>query len=155
MSHGSLLLFASGLWILRSVTVPDNSTMKDGFATGAPASDEQPGGQSGLNTNVKVGIVAAVVGVSVGLLVALGAYLWRRRNNRASTLRRPNSVEGGTAFSQSAGVRDGEFMSLFLHDLAEVKPLPIRQQRSRTFPHSSGPRAAPLPSMKVSERMEG
>ena len=129
--------------------------MMDGFATEALASDEQPGGQPGLNTNVIVGIVAAVVGVSVGLLGALGFYFWRRRNNRAGTLRRSNNVEGGTAFSQSAGAQDGEFVSMFLHDYAEVKPLPIRQQRSRTFPHSSGSRVAPLPSMEVSERMEG
>jgi len=96
VSHGSLLHFASGLSISRSVTVPD--------------SDEQPGGYSGLNTNIKVGIIAAVVGISVGLLGALGFYLRRRRNNRAGTLRRSKNEEDG------AGAPDGEFVSMFLHD---------------------------------------
>ena len=119
--------------------------MKDGFATEALSSDEQPGGHSGLNTNVIVGIVAAVVGVSIGLLGALGVYLWRRRNNRASTLRRSNNVEGGTAFSQSAGVRDGEFVSIFLHDLAELKPLPSVSNARARFPIRVGREWPPYP----------
>ena len=97
--------------------------MKDGFATEALTSDGQPGGHSGLNTNVIVGIVAAVVGVSVGLLGELGVYLFWR-NNRDGTLRRSKHVEGGTAFSQSTGARGGEFVSMFLHDYVEGKPLP-------------------------------
>ena len=105
---------ASGLWILRSVTVPDNSTFKDANATEA-AIDEKPGGHSGLNTNVTVGIVAAVVGIFVGLLGAVGVYFWRRRNNRAGTLGQSTNVEGGTAFFQSANAPDSEFVFILLH----------------------------------------
>lgn len=86
----------------------------DANATEA-ATDERPGGHSGLNTNVTVGIVAGVVGICVGLLGALGVYLWRRRNNRASTLSQSKNVEGGTAFFQSSNAPAGEFVSMFLY----------------------------------------
>jgi len=90
--------------------------MKDGFVpfSEASTSDEQPGGQSEPTTYITVGTVAAVVGIFVGLLGALGIYLWRRRKNRDSTLNLLVNVEGGTAPFQSAGAPNGEFVSILL-----------------------------------------
>ena len=105
MSEAPLPLFAAaGSLISRSITVPDVSTV-----TEAPTTTEQPGRSSGITTNVTLGIVTAFVGISVGLLGALGIYLWRRRKNRDGT---SNMEEGGASLVQSAGVPDGEFVSM-------------------------------------------
>ena len=165
MSDAPLLLsVAFGLVISRSITVPDNSTMKDGFApvfeapttnattstTNDTATDEQPGRESGIPTNITVGIVAAVVGVSVGLLGALGTYLWRRRNSRNGTLKlSPNVEEGGATPFQSASSPNGEFVPSFLHHQTKVRP------QSLGFLHSGGPRVASLSSTGVPERNNG
>jgi energy-converting hydrogenase Eha subunit G len=89
--------------------------MKDGFAPlfETATSDEQPDGRSELTTNITVGIVAAIVGILVGLLAALGVCLWRRRNNRLRLAR--NAEEAGAVIFQSAGVQNGESLSMFLH----------------------------------------
>ena len=174
MSEGPLpLSAAAGLVISRSITVPGNSTVpdsstvpdnsavpdnnavpdditaKDGFIpfSEAPTTNEQPEKQSGSTTNTTVVILTAIVGIFVGVLGALGIYLWRRRKIRGGTLELPKNVEGGgTALSQSEGVPNGESVSMFLHQQTEVKPKPLCQQG---FLHSGGPRVATLPGTRV------
>jgi LPXTG-motif cell wall-anchored protein len=126
VSEGPLPNFAvAGLVISHSITVPDSSTVTDDFVpfSEAPTTNEQPETPSGTTINTTVVIVTAVVGICVGLLGAFGVYLWRRRKNRDGTSKLSKNVEDGrTALFQSAGVPNGEFVSMFLHHQAEVMP---------------------------------
>ena len=95
------------------VTYPDPSTTQTtSTETGTPTT--QPEGQTGLNTTTKMGIAGALVGaVCLGLLVALGIYIRRKRNTYAATLNPFSKLEGGTDSVPEGQPSEGEDTAAF------------------------------------------
>ena len=112
-----------------SITVPDNSTMQDGFGTlsgesngGAQTQEQsqsQSNGDSGLPAAAKAGIAAAFIGgMLLGLLMALGISYWQRK--RASCARGDTSdpverMEGGASAAQIRETRQCKSVSILPH----------------------------------------
>ena len=107
------------------VTYPDPSTTQNtSTETETPTTQNtraetetpttQPEGQTGLNTTTKVGIAGALVGaVCLGLLVALGIYIRRKRNTYAATLNPFSKLEGGTDSVPEGQPSEGEETAAF------------------------------------------
>ena len=95
------------------VTYPDPSTTQN-TSTETETPTTQPEGQTGLNTTTKVGIAGALVGaVCLGLLVALGIYIRRKRNTYAATLNPFSKLEGGTDSVPEGQPSEGEDTAAF------------------------------------------
>ena len=86
------------------ITVPDNSTMKDGFGSSSNADTESSGGPE-LTPGAKAGIALGVIGgILFGVLAVLGISHWQRRNQSKTRDNKSDSVgrteEGGASAVQ-------------------------------------------------------
>jgi hypothetical protein len=81
---------------------------------GTGEAGKQPDEQPGLSTSIKVGTIAAIVGIFLGLSGGLGIYLLQRKRSKRRTLNLPTNADAGAKYYlQSTGAPNGEYISMF------------------------------------------
>jgi len=137
------------------ITVPDNSTMRDGFGNASDQSQEQTqsqsNGGSGLTAATKAGIAIAVIGgILLGLLLAIGISYWKRKRQSKSRGDTSERMEGGDSAVQVLETRQSGVVVPFVGTASGLPSQP-REFRKERRPNGETYRVPETPG-EIDER---